>query len=269
MTFYEVLTAAIADLAQLGYDSEDRVEAWMGRLRVAAEESATPAWKVQEMLGASLGAVYQRMITRGGILKYHPDVTRFTLSRLDPRLRGELNRRIHMSANLIKLNRENMVATTLQRFSGWASSIPAGGSEAVDKRYVKRTVGKALQSLPMEERRVAIDQSHKLSAAMSEIIATDSGAIAVIWHSHFRQPGYDYREDHKDRDGEAYVIRGSWAHKAGLITRGDNPYYDEIDGCGQAVYCRCFATYISSIQRLPDNMLTAKGRAKIASIVKG
>lgn len=264
MTFYELLTAAISDLTQYGYDSEERVEFWMGRLRVAAEESATPAWKVQEMLGASLGGAYHRMIQKGGILKYHPDVTRFTLSRLDPRLRGELTRRVHMSANLIKLNRDNMVAATLRRFSGWASSVPAGGSEVVDKRDVKQSVGKALRSLPMEERRVAIDQSHKLTAALSEIIALDGGAIAAEWRSHVRQVGYDARPDHAELDHKILTIRGNWALKAGFMKVGALGYTDEIEQPAELVYCRCWYRYIYSLRDLPDDMLTAKGKDKIA-----
>ena len=50
------------------------------------------------------------------------------------------------------------------------------------------------------------------------------------------------------------------------MTKGSEPYYDEVDGCGEAVYCRCYATYLYALRDLPSDMLTNKGRAELARV---
>lgn len=256
MTFQETLTAAIADLTEHGYDNAERVALWMERLSVAARQASLSDVRVNEMLTRSFGATFTRLVTNGGIVKYHPGVTRFTIAKLAPEMRAELQRRVMMSANLIKLNRDDMIATTLRRFSGWASSIPIGGSDVVDKREVKKDIGKSLKSLPFQTRRVMIDQGHKFKASLNEIVAKDNGALAIIWHSHADQPGYDGRPEHNERNGKCYAIRGNWAIEKGLMKVGKNGYYDEITAVGEEVYCRCYAQWIYSLNKLPDDMRT-------------
>ena len=234
----QVLRAAIADLAEHGYDNVQRVNMWMERIKNAAKASLVPEADLDAMLRRSLGSVYRRLIDRGELLNKHPGVPRFTLERVKPKLRDELERRIMASANLIKLNRSAAIERTLQRFSGWASSVPVGGTKAVDKRETNADIRRAMGSLPFEDRRVIIDQGHKFTSALSEILASDGGAIAGIWHSHWRQRGYNYREDHKERDGEMYAVRGNWALKAGLM-KADIGYIDDITKPGEEVFCRC------------------------------
>jgi hypothetical protein len=265
-TFQETLTAAINDLLEHGFDSEERVARWQELLREAAHMSLRPTAALNEMVAQSLRAAFRRMVDHYGVLKYHPGIQRFTLDSIKPRLRAELDRRIMASANLIKLNREESISKTLRRFSGWATSIPAGGSDQAVRQETKTQVRKALASLPFEERRVIIDQGHKLNAAINDIIARDNNALAVIWHSHWRQSGYNYREDHKERDLHVYAIRGNWAMERGLMKAGPDGYYDEIDGVGDAVFCRCYAEYIYSVGGLPADMLTRKGLDELRRI---
>src|SRR6266403_300071 len=144
--FYETLSAAIADITEHGFDTAGRLEYWTIQLRHAAEQAATPLWKMEEMLRAGLGAIYRRLVERGGAARYHPGIARFTLQRISPLLRAELDRRILASANLIKLNRQQAIAKTLQRFQGWSTSIPVGGSDAESKRDAGKEVRKALAS---------------------------------------------------------------------------------------------------------------------------
>ncbi len=66
-------------------------------------------------------------------------------------------------------------------------------------------------------RRVAIDQGHKLASNVKYLLAVQSGAIALRWHSNWRRPGYKYRQDHKERDEKIYLLRDSWALEQGLI----------------------------------------------------
>lgn len=263
MNFYETVTAAIADLTLHGYDSQQRVDMWMERIRNSAVASLTPENVLIDGLRATLTTVYRRAVESPAALRVAPGISRFTVDRLKPKLRAELDRRIAVSANLIKLNRQEMIGKTLQRFAGWASSIPPGGSDAVDKREESLHIRKSLKSLPFAERRVAIDQGHKLLADINDVIAVDAGAIAAEWRSRWRQPGYDYREDHKERDGKVWAIRGNWALEKGLMKPGPDGYTDDITKPGEEIFCRCSYRYLYTLRSLPDTMLTAKGLAAV------
>lgn len=264
--FYDTLTQAVKEFVTRGFQSQTQLDEWMKKIHEAAQATLTPPHKMDEMLRESLRAVYDRLVAKGGLLKTHPGVSRFTLERVAPRLRAELDRRIMASAQLIKLNRASAIEKTLQRFAGWASSVPVGGSKSTEKVDVKTSVRKPLASLPFEERRVLIDQGHKLASGLNEVLAVDGGAIAAIWHSHFRQPGYNYREDHKERDGRVYLIRGNWAQEKGLVKPGPDGYTDEIDKAGEKIYCRCWFTYLYNLRDLPEYMLTVKGKEALAKV---
>lgn len=236
MNFLELLASAIAHFTEHGFADPHILDLWLKRLQKAAEEQLPSEKVTHQHLKRSLEASFERVLTPTAIKRRHPDASRFTIQHLKPQLRDELSRRIVASANLIKLNREQMVDRTLQRFSGWASSIPEGGSRVVDKREVKADITKALRRVTFEERRVAIDQGHKLMASIDAVIAADTKAIAGMWRSHWRQAGYDYRPDHKERDQKVYAMRGSWAMEKGLLHKGAG-YLDEMTGAGEEVFC--------------------------------
>jgi len=259
-SFTQTITDAVADMTAHGFDSEQRVLDWVERIRAAALADLTPMPVVEKELARVMEATYTRQVERGGILSKHPGVPQYTIDRVKPKLRAELDRRIMTSTSLIKLNRPQAVAKTLQRFQGWATSIPAGGSKVVEKVPVKSEIRKALAQLPFEERRLVIDQGAKLVSAISNIVAVDGGAIAVEWHSHWRDASYNYRPDHKARDGKVYAIKGNWAIDKGLMKAGPNGYYEDNEAFAEAPFCRCFGTYIYALRRLPDDMLTEKGR---------
>jgi hypothetical protein len=88
-----------------------------------------------------------------------------------------------------------------------------------------------------DERRVLVDQGHKLISAINRTVAEEGNAIAGTWHSHWRQAGYDYREDHKERDDHVYAIRGNWAIKDGLMKVGPAGYSDEITQAAEEPFC--------------------------------
>jgi hypothetical protein len=218
-----------------------------------------------EQLKRVLGATYQRLIDDGSILHRHPGVDHFTLQRIAPHLRAELDRRILASANLIRLNREQAINDTLRRFQGWATSIPIGGTDQVDRRAEKANIRKSLTSLPFVERRVIVDQSHKLNAALSEIVAMDGDAIGAFWRSHWRQMGYDYREDHKERDGVFYTIREGWAAKRRFLKIGPQGAWEDHEKPGEFIFCRCYARYVYNLRDVPADMLTERGKAALAA----
>ena len=264
--FYETITEAVRYFATHGFTSSERLEYWITEIRQAAERSMVPTYVLERQLRTTFGTVYRRMVDQGGLLKKHKGIDRFTIQQVAPRLRAELDRRLMASAQLIKLNRVEAVEKTIRRFAGWASSVPEGGSDNVGKADVKDDVRKALAQLPFVERRVAIDQGHKFASSLNEIVAAGGGAIAVKWNSHFRQANYDYREDHKERDGQVYLLRNNWAQQRGLVKPGPAGYYDAVTAFGEEISCRCFGTYLYNLRDLPDDMVTAKGREELERV---
>lgn len=259
MKFKEVLTKAVIDIAINGFDSQSRIDRWMKALRNALIQEMQPDHVIKQKLDDAMGDIFKRLVTSPTAITKHKGVSKFTIDKVKPELRGELTRRIATSANLITLNREQMIERTMQRFQGWGSSIPNGGSDVVAKREVKANIAKPLASLPFEERRVMIDQGHKLTANINAVVAEGGGAIAAIWHSRFRQANYNYRVDHKERDDKIYAIRGNWAMEDGLMKVGVAGYTDQITMPAEEIYCRCSYEYIYSLRKLPKEMLTKKG----------
>ena len=263
-SFFELLTEAINYFASHGFTSKTEVDAWVRRLRQAAIGALPSTTSVETDIRRALTRSYTQLVTNGGLKRDNSAVSAFTIDRLRPAMRRELDRRIAMSADLIKLNRQQAIETTVRRFAGWASSVPAGGSDVVDRKAEKAAIRKPLAKMDFIARRCVIDQTHKFAAAVNDIVAQDGGAIAAIWHSPWRQTGYDYREDHKERDDKVYLIRDSWAQKKGLIKPGSAGYTDQITQPGEEVYCGCKYQYVYSLNRLPPEMLTEKGRQAVA-----
>lgn len=263
--FAKVLAEAIADLKRFGYSDSQRVFRWVVLLRRALGNSMPPLREMEHLLRLRLTTEFDRLVLRKALLRMHPGVSRFTLDRVEPQLRQELDRRIVAAADLIKLNRDEAIEKTLRRFSGWSTSIPVGGT-AASTAEPKIDATRPLQSLGFIERRVLIDQAHKLRANLSQIVAKESGAVAAVWHSHWRQAGYDYREDHKERDEHVYLIRGSWAHGRGLVKPGNDGYLDGITQPGEEVFCRCRCVYLTAISALPEDMITAKGHSELERV---
>ena len=260
-TFNEVLAAAVEDLAVRGFESQEQVSFWLAKLRSAAERELGSEARVTESMRAAMDLIFERLIGRGKVVQQVPGIGRYTLTQVRPELRAELDRRILAAADLIKLRRREGIESTLARFQGWSTSIPPGGGKLINKKEVRAHVAKDMRTVRWEHRRVAIDQGHKLTANVAEIVARGNNAIAAEWHSNWRQANYDYRKDHKERDGQVYLIRNSWAHQAGIVKPGKAGYYDGITRPGQEIFCRCYARYILSPRQLPREMLTKKGEA--------
>ena len=258
--FRRLLMEAVREFRLYGFDDLARLSAWLNKLRFAAIVDLPTDEEVDTSITTALRAAMDRALKPSVLERQHPGVAISTVARIKPHLRGELTQRIIASANLIKLNRDQMVERMLSRFSGWATSIPKGGSRAVDAPDVTGHISEPLKQARYEVRRVQIDQGHKLMAAIHAVIAEQSGAIAAEWNSHGRyDKAYDARKAHLERDGKVYAIRNNWAMDQGLMNKGAG-YTDEIDEPGHAINCRCWWKYMTHLRQLPESMLTAKGK---------
>ena len=256
----KVLQEAVRNFTLYGFENPAILQTWLLRLRVAAQKEAGPLAAKQQKLRESLTSLFRSMTRKGRMIeRANPHVSKVTIDMIAPALRSELDRRILASADLIRLNRDRSIEETLQRFSGWSTSIPPGGSGAVDRREVIAHISKPLHSRTFEERRLAIDQGHKLISNVNHMIGIQSGAIAVKWR-HVHQAGYDGRPEHEARDGEYFLLKESWAKEKGFVKKGPNPYYEDIDQAAALPFCRCWVEYKISLSQLPDDMLTKKGR---------
>jgi hypothetical protein len=229
-------------------------------LRSAVEQHLGPDEQIDRETADRLRAAFTKLVDGGKIDQYVPEVSRFNLAMVKPRLYAELDRRIVAATDLIRLNRREAVEKTLDRFSGWSTSIPPGGDRTIDKVETRTSIGKSVAQVRYQQRLVANDQGHKLIANIAEITALDGGAIAGIWNDHGEHdPSYNARKEHLARAGKLFVVRGSWAHEQGLI-KAVHGYTDEITKPGIEVNCRCWYQWLTSPRRLPDAYLTGKGQ---------
>lgn len=258
-TFFSTVTSAIQHFQRFGFTSQSQLDEWVAKLRRSALLQLKTPEQTEREITAALRSRYTSLVTKGGLIRSMPAVSAYTLDKVKPKLRAELDRRIQVSASLIKLNRQAAIDDTMRRFQGWATSIPAGGSKVVDVMDEKTNVRRALTNLSFIERRVVIDQTHKLVDAITDVVAVDGGAIAARWHSPWRRQGYNFRKDHKNRDEKVFAIRGCWALEQGLMKAGPNGYTDEIERPGELVFCACTYEYVFYLPSLPPDMLTKKG----------
>ncbi len=260
--FRALLLEALREFAVHGYTSEAALTEWLGRLHRALERELPADEWARKQLENTLTRIFTREVKSGGVLKRVPGVQRYTLDRIAPSLRAELDRRIFAGIDLTRLNKRAATEKTLQRFAGWVSSIPRGIPPAkVDVRAVAAELAKPVKQVRYEARRVAIDQGHKLSAAVAHVVAREAGAIGGIWHDRGEfDHGYDARPEHLKRTGTLFLIRDSWAMGEGLVKKSGLKYTDEIEQPAELPYCSCRYEYVTSPRDMPDTLLTAKGR---------
>lgn len=287
-SFYVLLTEAINHFAINGFRTKKDLDHWVKRLKTSIESTLPPTQVTEKAIRRNLMDVYRRMIVskqtfkptpKGAKLaplplkpptaplplgmKIAPGVSKFTIDKMKPAARAELERRILASVNLIKLNREEAIATTLRRFEGWVSSVPPSGAAALDKMQLKQHIRAPLARVDFRERQVVMDQTAKFSQALNSAIALNGKAIAGRWYSRWKVAGYDYREDHKERDGLYYAVPDNWAIRKGLMKPGPHGYTTDITQPAEEVNCKCSYVYVFGLADLPDEMLTEKGRQSL------
>lgn len=276
--FQKVIREAVKYFSRYGYTSEKSLDLWSERIATAARGSLVSPEEASAHIARHLSAVYGRMMRK--LPKHLQQLQVRSPGRMGPemffrrisslpelahKMRNELNSRIAVSADLIKIRREESLAATMRRFRGWASSVPPSGTPAPVKDETDLLM-REFRKVRFETNRLNIDQGHKLNSSLNATLALGTGAIAAVWHSNWRQANYKYREDHKERDLQVYTIRGNWALERGLMKVGPAGYTDEITQPAEEVYCRCWYQYIYNLDRLPEAMLSEKGLKAIAAL---
>lgn len=138
---------------------------------------------------------------------------KITVEKLKPEFRKELDRRIFASANLIKLNREQAIEKTIQRFQGWVTSIPPDGVSEIDRREVKAGFQKSLKDMDFISRRVAIDQGISWQATLSIcwLFRVERLLCAGILTGGVRATNTDRTTKSAMRKFISSAIRGRWS----------------------------------------------------------
>ena len=256
------LKDAVDYVAAHGMDDSPQLRMFIQLLRQAGNLSFMSDDQMQSQMMSALTTCFNKAISKNQLNKvFSGKVSTMTIEKIKPELRTELDRRIMANISLIKLNREQAIDKTMQRFGGWMTSVPVGGSRAIDKKVVIRDIKKSAQQLRYEVRRRNIDQGQKLISSINSVIAIQTNALAAVWHSRWRRPNYDYREHHKELDGKVFALRGNWAIEKGFMKRGN--YSDEIKQPGEEIYCSCSFSYIYTLGEVPAELLTAKGRESL------
>lgn len=239
---------------------------WLQQLRNAVVQSQPSDSTIRRQVSRWLTSRFNSALTKAHLARTVPQVTKFTVDSIEPQLRAELDRRILQSIDLIKLDRDQRVAQTMHRFAGWLSSMPPGGTAAPIVRKHGAEVLKPTLRQRFEQRRVEIDQGHKLMAAVDNAVGQAAGAIAGMWQDRgVRDKSYDARPEHLARSGKIFVVRGSWADLKGLI-KHPNGYTDQIEQPAELPFCSCKYIWLSSLSSLPPAMLTERGRAALESM---
>lgn len=151
-----------------------------------------------------------------------------------------------------------------QRLSGRATSIPPINTisprlSASSRSGVVKTnqhIAKSAKQIDFEQRRVMVDQTPTLIANIDNIIATEGGAIAAAW----RQPNFDFREPHKERDLMVYAICGNWTLKKGFMWPLGRRVISMKPHSLAKTFFPVHLSYIYNVHSLPDEMKADKWR---------
>jgi len=239
-----IIKQAIDDIAKNGM-TDTAIQYWVSLFKKTALRTAfkhTPA----SVIEPHLRKLFNKEVTSGKLLKRHGGIAPLKLKSIEPQFRNMLTNRIKANINLIVLERPNSIDVSTARLSGWLMN---GVQQDVPLPDVYKNITKPIsKQLNYEHRRRAIDQGHKMLAAIDETLAVQGGAIVAVWHAHPPTSYYQSRPDHWKRNKEPFVIRDSWAYKDGLLKKGENGFMEDIpEQPAQAINCTCYYEYLYTI----------------------
>jgi len=142
--------------------------------------------------------------------------------------------------------------------------IPIGGSK--DKAIKSRiaTIKKELRPLAKWDGLFYTYKARSFPVEIEHIFVLAGDPLAAIWHYSDLDAQGEYQKtyNHQQRNGRVYAIRGSWAIEKGLTKVGPAGYLDEASRPGRELGCMCSLQWVTAVRRLPDYMITAKGRSE-------
>jgi hypothetical protein len=250
----DTLKAAMLDIALHGFDPTNRAKDWQYWLLYALLKS-TPKPKAKDKITNT----FVKETQYSKLKKNHKYLKEAELNRISYKFHDELANRIKIAEDIVDLHIKSTHDDIIRRFIGWASSIPSKGTDGniLDKRKVEASILKPESDLKRKETLVIEDQKRKMITNINDTVAKDTGAIGATWHSNFRQAGYNFRPEHKERDisGKVFIIADNWAEKEGLLAK-----YKKETEPGEEPNCKChYKKYIYKLNEFPPEMLTKKG----------
>lgn len=289
-TFFQVLNEAVNELLTNGYTKE-RKDFWTRALKESIIHYLPTERQIKDKTNRHLTAVYDKSINKlsrvvgqrkeGTENEYYGAFTRNNMVGLE----RELESSIGKSLSLITNNRALMIQHMVNKFEGWASSVPVGKPpEKIGDKYVynhgkkvwyrpgvdvKESIKKLARNEKYKVDRVLIDQTHKLVSNINDVFATKNGAIAAKWDITHTKTGvggrpYEHRPEHVQRDKTIFLIKDSWADQQGLV-KPVHGYTTDIEQPGELPFCRCSYVYIYNIKSLPEEFLTVKAKKMLQS----
>lgn len=146
--------------------------------------------------------------------------------------------------------------------------VPIGGTKdkAIKGRITE--IKKEIRLLVKWNRLFYTYKAISFPTEIEHIFNLAGNPLAAIWHYSALDAQGEYQKtyDHQQRDGQVYAVRGSWAIKKGLIKVGPAGYLDEISRPCQEVGCMCSLQWVTDDMRLPDEMITCKGRSEFERV---
>ena len=170
MSFQKLLREAAKHFTTSGYTSQSDINHWRVRLLTAAEQHLDPEG-ARETIRRTLGKAFFKAIGEGRVAKRHGSVHKFTIDRLEPKLKDELERRMYAAQELLDGDKRATLERIHNRFLGLATA----GANPGEAQAAASAIGKAARDSRAQERMVAVDQTKKMVATLDEIIAKDGG----------------------------------------------------------------------------------------------
>lgn len=137
----------------------------------------------------------------------------------------------------------------LDSFSEWAAELPQGGSKSKEYRDSARSFRGNAKATCRWQNRFFTSHVGDIYIYAEHIFARHNGAIAATWHWEG-----DLCHKHKEKNGECFLLRGSWAINKGFLATSSARYDDEVELPG--IGCRCRYTYIHALRSMPPNLLS-------------
>jgi hypothetical protein len=146
------------------------------------------------------------------------------------------------------------------QLAAFLSEIPIGGTKAAVVRGHVNPLKRALSDLLEWGGEMSRLQAMSFVSEVSDFLTPAGGdALAMTWQ--YSRPSC-LVPSHEALHSRVYLVRDSWALKQGLL-RADVGFVEDTRKFRREIGCMCLASWHFSLPRLPEDLLTPAGVAKI------